>query len=324
MSLRSDKSVREREGKADLASKEGLTVTVESPVTTPGGTVHAVVTITGEPDRKVRAATVRLLRNALSKVSLTNVTDHGSHDSFLGHDVVIAETPLTDSSGQVLPGEHAVSFALTADALPSAPNFVAWSVEAIIDRRHGIDVKAHAPFEVLSGPDLFVDETTSDPIQVDGPGVELELPVRSLRPGDTIAGNVVLRPPEPMTITRLIVAYVWSVGTATGHHPTQIDPVTVLLDEHVDTPLDLQAGDTRTFPFELTLPDDALPTVLGPHSTPPCFSIISWNVVAVATRVLSPGEIGTGKSAINLGINVYNAPVSSTTTVAAIDPGSPL
>ena len=52
---------------------------------------------------------------------------------------------------------------------------MAWSVEAVLDRHHGIDVKARAPFEVLSSSELFVEEATSDPIQVDGPGVELEL-----------------------------------------------------------------------------------------------------------------------------------------------------
>lgn len=289
-------------------SNEGLTIRAESPVTVPGGTVRAVVTITGEPDHKVRGATVRLVRNALYKVSVTNVSGRGSHNDLVHNDAVIAEVPLTDSTGRVVPGDHAVSFALPDDALPSAPKYVSWKVEAVIDRRHGIDVKAQAPVEVLSGPELFADEATSGAIPIDGPGVELELPMRSLRPGETITGKVLLRPEQPMTVTKVTVNFNRCVGTAKGHDFRGIAPFNVLLDDAVDEPLDLRSGDTRTFPFELTLPEDAEPTVRGPSTTPPCSSVIYWTVVAIATHVRSPGEKGDGRPAVQLGINVYNDP----------------
>jgi sporulation-control protein spo0M len=293
-----------------VSPNEALTVRAESPVTVPGGTVRAVVTITGEPDHKVRGATVRLVRNALYKMSVTNVTDHGSHDTLLHNDAVIAEVPLTDSSGRVVSGDHAVSFALPDDALPSVPRYVPWSVEAVIDRHHGIDVKAQAPVDVRSGPELFAEEATSEAIPIDGPGVELELPIRSLRPGETITGKVRVRPERALTVTRVTVNFNRCVGTAKGHDFRGIVPFKVLLDDAVDEPLDLQAGDTRTFPFELTLPEDAEPTVLGLSTTPPCSSVLYWTVVAIATHVLSPGEKRDGRPAVQLGINVYNAPVA--------------
>jgi sporulation-control protein spo0M len=293
-----------------VSSNEGLTIKAESPVTVPGGTVRAVVTITGGPDHKVRGATVRLVRNALYKMSVTDVTDHGSHNTLLDNDAVITEVPLTDSNGQVVPGDHAVSFALPDDALPSAPKYVSWKVEAVIERHHGIDVKAQAPVEVLSGPELFADEATSEAVPIDGPGVELELPIRSLRPGETITGKVIVRPERAMTVTRVTVNFNRCVGTAKGHDFTGIVPFRVLLDDAVDQPVELRTGDTRTFPFELTLPEDAEPTVRGPSTTPPCSSVIFWTVVAIATHVLAPGEKGDGRPAVQLGINVHNAPAA--------------
>ena len=114
-----------------------------------------------------------------------------------------------------------------------------------------------------------------------------------------------------------------AAGTATGYHPTQIDPMTVLLDEKVDEPLDLQAGDSRgrsrsSSPCQTTL--------CRPCSAPLHPSVFLHHLLERGgrrhPRLLSPGEKGNGKSAINLGINVYNAPVTRSRTVTSIDPGS--
>ena len=75
-------------------------------------------------------------------------------------------------------------------------------------------------------------------------------------------------------------------------------------------PVDLQPGDTRKVPFELTLPPDAAPTVRGGLTTPPCHSIVSWDVGAEAESLLSPDDKTTTDGFVYVGINVYNADVS--------------
>jgi hypothetical protein len=282
-----------------------MTVTAESPSTVPGGTVNAVVTITGDPDEAVRGATARLVRTALVKVTETNVLSHGYHDSLLSDDVVVAEAPLRDSRGRVLPGEHVVSLALPADALPSATKVVSWSVRAVIDRRHGIDVKAKAPLEVLVGPERFADEATTEPRYVGERCVDLELPTRTLRPGEALTGNVVVRSTRAMTLNEVFVGLARTVGTAKGH-----DTTAVVTQGLLDEPLVLEAGDTRTYPFDLTLPDDADPTVLGQATTPPCASHIAWAVTAVAEPVRSPDERYDTKPGVSVSLNVYNANVA--------------
>ena len=60
-----------------------VVVTTEPAPAVLGGTVNAVVTITGEPDRKVRGAKAQLVRTAIHRVTQTNVLGKGSYDSLL-------------------------------------------------------------------------------------------------------------------------------------------------------------------------------------------------------------------------------------------------
>ena len=223
----------------------------------------------------------------------------------MSDDVVVSEAPLTDPSGKVVPGEHVVSLALPDDALPSATKVVWWSVKAVIDRRHGIDVKAHAPVEVLAGPERFADEATGEARHVGEDCLELELSTRTLRPGEAITGNVLVRPARGMTLTAIFVGFTRTVATKDGTDTTAVVPQRLL-----DEPLDLEAGDTRKYPFDLTLPDDADPTVLGKTTTPPCSSHIAWVVTAVAEPVRSPDDRGDTKPGVGLDVNVYNAAVA--------------
>jgi hypothetical protein len=274
-----------------------LTVTTESSSTTTGGIVNAVVTITGDPDDKVRGATARLVRTALRKTTETNVFwGRGYHDEILPYDVVVAEAPLTDSSGKLAPGNHVVSFAVPDDALPSAPEIVSWSVKAVIERHHGIDVKADAPVEVLVGPERFAGEASSEAGYAGERLLELELQTRSLRPGDVIRGKILVRPTRALTLTRLTAGIARIVGT---------DSKGVVTQRVLDEQTDVQAGDTRDYPFELTMPGDAPPTVLGSATTPPCASHIAWATTAVAHLLRAPGEYGDNPS-VAFRVNVYN------------------
>jgi hypothetical protein len=278
-----------------------VTVTTQSP-STEGGSVNVVVVITGQPDDAVRGATAQLVRTALYKVTDTNVVSHGYHDSLFSEDVVVAEASLTDPAGRVLPGEHAVTLALPPDALPSATKVVWWSVRAVIDRRHGIDVKARAPVEVLAGPERFADEATSQARYVGEHCVQLEAPTRTMRPGEAISGNVIVGPTRAMTVGKLFVGLARTVGTKDGY-----DTAAAVTQSLIDESLDLQAGEIRKYPFTLTLPDDADPTVLGRSTTPPCDSHVAWALTAVAEPLRAPGDKYADKPGVSVGVNVYNA-----------------
>jgi hypothetical protein len=279
-----------------------MTVTTEPSSTMNGGTVNAVVTITGDRDDKVRAATARLVRTALRKTVETDVFWRGYHDEVLPHDEVVAEAPLTDAGGNLGPGDHPVSFTVPDDALPSAAKVVSWSVKAVIERHHGIDVKAEAPVQVLVGPERFAEVATSEAWYAGERFLELELHTRSLRPGDVISGKILVRPTRALTLTSLIAGLARTVGTESEGVVTK-----GVLDEQ----LDLQAGAARDYPFELTVPDDAQPTVVGSATTPPCASHISWVTTAVAHLLLAPGEYGERPS-VACRVNVYNAAVTPT------------
>jgi hypothetical protein len=266
------------------------------------GTVTAVVTITGEPDRKVRGVKAQLVRTAIHRVTQTNVLDHGSHDSLLHEAVVITEVPVISSGGPAAPGEHAVSLHVPEDGLPSATDQVSWAVRAVIDRRHGTDIKAESPVTVLAGPERFASEATSDARYKGERCIDLEVSTRTVRPGQAISGSVILRPARAMKVTEVVVIFAVTLPVKKGLEGTAVAS-RILLSEH----LDLQQGDTRNLPFELTLPADAAPTVRGSLTTPRCHSVISWDVGASARSVL-PGDDGTeARGYVYYGINVYNA-----------------
>ena len=285
-----------------MSSDEVQTVAVriESSPTALGGTVTAVVTVQGNPDRKVREVKAQLVRSAFHRYTQTNITDHGSHDSLSYEAVVITET-LISSDRPGAPGEYLLSLQVPEDGLPSAVGQVAWSVRAVIDRRHGHDVTAEAPVQVLSGPERFTSEANDDPRHVGERCVDLKLSSpRTLRAGETVTGNVELRPTRAMTVTRIGVLFVRTTSDKSGLTGNVIAPQTLF-----EEPVHLQPGDTRSLPFDLTLLADAAPTVRGSLTTPRCHSMIAWEVGAQVTAVLSPD----GKAAdsfVFVGLNVYN------------------
>jgi hypothetical protein len=287
---------------------QSLAVATGSAPAVLGGTVMAVVTIAGSPDRKVTGAKVELVRTALHRFTQTNVLSHGYHDSLVSEEVVVAEVSVISSGGSVVPGEHSVSLRIPQDGLPTAADQVSWSIRAVISRRHGADIKAQSPVEVLAGPDRFASEAATD-IRYKGERcIDLELSERTLRPGQAITGTVILTPARAMTVTEVLATFVVTLPVKKGLKGSAVAP-RILLDQ----PVDLQPGDRREFPFELTLPGDAAPSVRGSLTTPPCHSIVSWDVGAHA-RCAPSGEAGGDKNSTDgfayLGINVYNTDVT--------------
>lgn len=267
-----------------------------------GDLVTAVVTITGDPDRKVTGAKAQLVRTALRRFTQTNVLSRGYHDSLVAEETVVTEAALIPVGGDVPPGEHTVSLRIPPDGLPTASDQVSWSVRAVITRRHGADIRAQSPVEVLAGQDRFAAEATSD-IRYKGERcVDLELTGRTLRPGQAITGTVTVVPERAVTVTEILATFVVTLPGKKGLEGKAV-AARILLDE----PVDFRPGEKREFPFELTLPADAAPSVRGSQTTPPCHAIVSWDVGAhVRCAPTGEGKSGTDGFAY-LGINVYNA-----------------
>jgi hypothetical protein len=287
-----------------MSSEESQTVavTVEPSPAVLGSTVKAVITITGDPDRKVRGAKAQLVRNALHRYTETNLSGRGQHDSLRHEDAVITEVPVDSAGGKAAPGQYVVSLLIPEDGLPTVADQVRWSVRAVIDRRHGIDIQAEAPLEVLAGPGHFLSEATSEARYKGERCVHLELSARTMRAGQTITGNVILRPDRAITVTKVVVTFTLTFPVKKGLEGKAV-AARILASE----PLTLQPGDTRTIPFELTLPGDAAPTARGSMTTPKCHSIVSWDVGAEAEAVLAEDGKTRANGFAYLGINVYNA-----------------
>ncbi len=109
-----------------------------------------------------------------------------------------------------------------------------------------------------------------------------------------------------MKVTEVVVTFVVTLPAKKGLEGTAVAPQILLNDQ-----LDLRPGDTKNLPFELTLPADAAPTVRGSLTTPPCHSIISWDVGAEAKCVATGDDKTEADGFVYLGINVYNADVAA-------------
>jgi hypothetical protein len=121
-----------------------------------------------------------------------------------------------------------------------------------------------------------------------------------------MTGNVILRLTRAMTVTEVVATFAVTTPVKKGLEGNAVAPE-ILIDE----PLDLQPGDTKNLPFDLTLPDDAAPTVRGSMTTPPCHSMISWDVGAEAKARLSADDKAGTQGFVYLGVNVYNTEVAS-------------
>lgn len=283
-----------------------LAVTTETPAMVLGGTVNAVVTITGNLDHKTRGVKVQLVRTALHRYTNLDVVGHGSHDTLVHEQVVVTDVPINFVDGTVRPGRHVVGLHVPEDGVPSATDQVKWSVRATIDRRLGADVKAETPVEVLAGPDRFADEASSEARYKGERCMELELSNRTVRPGESITGSVILRPTRAMTVTEVVVTFAVTIPVKKGLEGEAVAPRLLL-----EKALELRPGDTTNLPFELTLPNDAAPTVRGSLTTPPCHSVVSWDVAVEAKADLSGNDKTSVQGFAYLGINVYNTGVAS-------------
>ena len=208
---------RRRAG-ATMSSDElqKVVVTAGPSPTVLGATVNAVITITGDPDRRVRGARAELVRTAIHRVTRTNVTDHGSHDSLLQEEVVIAEAPIISSGEKVVPGEHAVSLRIPPDGPRrrtvrcggrSGRSSTGGTAPTSGRKHRSRCSQARSASRARQPPKSATRASAAS---------TLSFPPARCRPGQTITGGVILRPERAMTVTEVVVLFVVTLPAKKG------------------------------------------------------------------------------------------------------------
>jgi hypothetical protein len=192
------------------------------------------------------------------------------------------------------------SFKIPSWAPGSSPEIAKWSCRLRIERG-GRDVDERGDFTVVIGTADV--EAEPEPLQrFWGAGeTEIDIVIGSpvYRAGETIAGQIVLRPTADLPDGD--VAVYWQRFreshplTRTPAQPGPVDGRIVQLDKKIP----LAAGTQLTLPFALPLPDDAAPTASAVHSS------LSW---FVAARMMYAGFNGHQIERVRRPITVVNAP----------------
>jgi hypothetical protein len=206
-------------------------------------------------------------------------------------DVPIAASEFTGTSA---------SFKVPSWAPGSSPVLARWACRLVIERGGG-DVDTHGEFTVVIGTaDVEAVEEPMERVWGDGAtAMDIVIPSPVYRAGETISGNVVLRPQQDLPNGD--VAVYWQ--RSREHHPLEKHPAQGgVLDGRIvqlDKKIPLRAGAQFALPFELPLPGDAAPSGESVHSS------LSW---FVAARMFYSGFTGHQVERVRRPIVVVNAP----------------
>jgi hypothetical protein len=268
-------------------------VTVSPTEVSPGDTVEATVVVHGEEDSKVKSAVVRLVRTEHVRLSQAGVVvDTSVEDT---NDRVIAEVAIEFGAGT-----HRATLTIPKDALPSARHGVDWTVQAQIIRHHGRDVKAEAVLEVLAPYDPDLAASPAPPkVRRGRDFIDIDVDNRVVRPGDQVTGTVYLRPNEAVTITELDVGLNLMDGSDMDQHSFEVQTATA----PVRSSLSLSPGEVKQYPFKLTVPTDAAPSVDASRRTPPGPVLVRWSVRALTFLLHSMAD-----NDVSIELYVYNGP----------------
>jgi hypothetical protein len=279
-----------------FSRSDGTQVTVTPAVVSPRQTAHAIIA-TDKPITKVSTATVewgysnfyryRWAGRADSAAAAVNDsiwtmdqvgTNYGSEkdtDDWVA--VTRAELPLP--AGEFTGGSS--TFTVPSWAPGSSPMLARWSCRLTV-KRGGRDVDTRGDFAVVIRPtDLAVEDAPTE--HVDGSndvGVDIALSSPIYRPGDSIKGQITLRP--HLDLPNGNAAVYWQLVRES--HPLARSPAAATAMDgrilQLDKKIPLRANTPVVLPFALQLPGDAAPTGTAVHSS------LSW---FVAVRMFYAG-----------------------------------
>jgi sporulation-control protein spo0M len=181
---------------------------------------------------------------------------------------------------------------IPVDAPASVPKWVEWHVKAILDRKLRRDRREELPITIYAA--------RPDSIGADPPGwvgdkcdMRLEISSRVAQPGDTLSGVVHVVPRDAFDVRSVRVDL-----NCRMHHEDNIvrefgDDVEITLAERAS----FSPGVPQEFPFSITVPAVAAPTLRARHS------LVRWDLVGVCDRAMRGDYEATAE------IAVCNAPV---------------
>jgi hypothetical protein len=284
-----------------FAERATLQVQTDCPHYLPGETVRVRVRVETEDDLAVEEGRVELIatnRYTYRDRDRDRDGDRTSRQVTTSEDEVAAVARFLEA-GTIAPGatEHEAALPLPAAAPPTGTGeiaAVAWKVRAALGVPRANDPDAETPIAVLAPAAAHADRAArpaeeSDPLAF---ALAFELPPRSVRAGQAIAGTLRLEPREEIELREVRVELVRREEVARGDGNTA---ETVVETARVEGEARLAGGEARSYPFAVTVTADACPCLQTRRTR------VRWLLRAVLNRPLRSDYT----AAVDL--NVFNA-----------------
>lgn len=174
-------------------------------------------------------------------------------------------------------GEHQFNLTLPDNAPPSAEDqmipdalreLVSWQVCAVVDGAWPTTQTAGEEIRVRSRSGQYGGWAKTDPV-VSAPDCPIGVwpDRRQLRPGESLAGTVVVAPRRPVTVESVYVALERRRIDSGLPDPTTNHGSWNHVSRELSGPTELAPGERYDFPFELSLPADAPPSFIARHNS---------------------------------------------------------
>ncbi len=207
----------------------------------------------------------------------TRDSDGDSHDTRSSDDVVVATKEMPADHPELAGGEATfeTTLELPAGAPASVPKWVEWHVKAILDRKLRRDRREEVGILVLA-PRADAAGAPSPGWVGDTCDMRLEIAARVACPGETLTGVLHVEPREAFDVRRVRVDLECRM-----HHEDNIvrelgDDVELTLADRVS----FAAGVAQEFPFSITVPAGAAPTLRARHN------LVRWELKGVCDRAM--------------------------------------
>jgi sporulation-control protein spo0M len=259
----------------------------------PGDTVDVRLDVGTGGDKRLQAIRLELgYKNTYYQ--RTRDSDGDYDDTRTSDEVTVATKEMPAGHPSLAGGEATfeTTLELPVDAPASVPKWVEWHVKAILDRKLRRDRREEVPITVYATRAAPASRAQSPQVFGDKCDMRLEVASRVARPGETLSGVLHVEPRDAFDVRSVRVDLECRM-----HHEDNIvrehgDDVELTLAQQVSfTP-----GVPQEFPFSITLPPTAAPTLWARHS------LVRWDLRGVCDRPLR------GDYDVSAELVVYNAP----------------
>ena len=273
-------------GKAQI----NLTLDHSDGVYHPGETVQARVNVIGEKDLKIQQGRITFVYSEEYQIRQyrTETDSHGhrrqvTHTEWkkderqLNQTVFLPETTIAGGANQTF--DFAIP--IPADAPPSVNGNIVrikWLVKATLDRKMAGDIEAQTEISIPStAPGEQSGEgrygNSNEPQEAD---LQFLLPSKEFVLGETIAGTLLISPQKDFDVNEVRLALVQRENVPQALGNTHAQEQTIKLANQVK----LQPSQPLSFPFNVTLPPNGLPSAKTPNSS------VTWLLVGTLARRL--------------------------------------